>query len=83
MDGGRDARPDVEAAWLSRRPLHRSEHRVDNIIDKDEIAHDPTVFVDLQRALLARQSCEESDYSRVRIGSATGPARRHSADAAH
>src|ERR1700739_1018561 len=65
MDGGRDARPDVKAAWLTRRRLHGGQHRVDDIIDKDEIAHDPTVFVDLQRALLARQSREESDYSCV------------------
>src|SRR5262249_18878429 len=68
MDGGRDARPDVEAAWFSRRSLYRSEQRLDDIVDIDEIAHDPTVFVDLQRALLARPTREESDYSGVRIG---------------
>jgi hypothetical protein len=67
MDGS-DARPDVEAAGLGCGPLHRSEYRVDDDVDKDEIAHDPTVFVDLQRALLARQSREEGDYSGVRIG---------------
>ena len=49
MDRGRDARPDVEALWLSRRYLHSCEYPVDDIIDNDEIAHNPTVFVDLQR----------------------------------
>src|SRR2546429_8614899 len=48
-DSGRAARPNVEAAWLRRRRLNRRAHRVDDIIDKDEIAHDPTVFIDLQR----------------------------------
>jgi len=30
--------------------LYRSEHRVDNIIDKDEIAHDPAIFNAAARA---------------------------------
>jgi hypothetical protein len=53
---------------FTRRHLHRCEQRVDDIIDEGEIAHDPTVFVDLQLPSLARQSREESDDPRVRIG---------------
>src|SRR5258708_33467726 len=67
MDGCRDTRPDVDAAWLRRRSLYRSAQRRDNIVDIDEIAQDPSVFVDFQRALLTCQSCEKSDYSGVRI----------------
>src|ERR1700756_424522 len=67
MDGCRDTRSDVEAARLRRGPLYRREQRLHDIVDIDEIAHDPSVFVDFQGALLTRQSCEESDYSGVRI----------------
>ena len=65
VDGGRDTRPDVEAAWLGRGFFYRGEQRLDDIVDIDEIAHDVSVFVDLQWALLACQSCEKSDYSGV------------------
>ena len=83
MDGGCDARPDVEAASAQLQASHRSEQRVDDIIDKDEIAHDPSVFVDLQRALLRAPIVRKGRLFLCTNWSATGPARRHSADAAH
>src|SRR6202012_2456982 len=59
MDGRRDPRPDVQAAWLSCRSLYRGEQRRDDIFDENEIAQDPSVFVDVQRHLLTRQSREK------------------------
>ena len=67
MDGCRDTRPDVEAAGISCRSRYRGEQRLDDIVDENEIAQDPSVFVDVQRALLTCQSREESNYSGVRI----------------
>ena len=67
MDGRRGTRPDVDATCLSRGFCDRGEQRLDDIVYVDEIAHDLPIFVDFQRALLARPSCEKSDYSGVRI----------------
>jgi hypothetical protein len=53
VNRSRDARPDIEAAWLFRGLLDGSDQCAYDIVDIDEVAKYASVFVDLEGKLFA------------------------------
>ena len=67
-DGRSGPGPDVEAARSGGRILDRCEHRVNNVVDIDEITHDLAVLEYFRSAMFAGCAGEERHDSGVGVG---------------